>query len=300
MAGTRQTSQNRKPPPVPDPVPSPRITIEDTNNKREIPTTNLVSPDTQKKKYIAPPKVSAGTGTAPREIYYDDIITESCGRHGEFVVVTVQHVSSGQGGFMSPLTVALKDKDSRGGGVLRNSNTFDCRIPTYLFIRESHDNDNQVELKYVSRKLYQLGIVAFPNRKKLSTFDSEGIETGALDVEKKMRDQCEKILLKGGSTTSTKVTKYTAWQPSNQSHTKDPYRYLDEIFTDESVDAIMMAYYFDRDFDRREVYETLIAKDINGFYSRSNSTRKYSNYAIKAFGFPEGVPVAVPEEDEND
>ena len=122
--------------------------------------------------------------------------------------------------------------------------------------------------------------MAFPNRKKLSTFDSEGIETGALDVEKKMRDQCEKILLKGGSTTSTKQTKYTAWQPSNHSHTKDPYRYLDEIFTDESVDAIMMAYYFDRDFDRREVYETLIAKDINGFYSRSNSTRKYSNWVV--------------------
>jgi len=52
MAGTRQTSQNRKPPPVPDPVPSPRITIEDTNNKREIPTTNLVSPDTKKKNTL--------------------------------------------------------------------------------------------------------------------------------------------------------------------------------------------------------------------------------------------------------
>jgi len=61
-----------------------------------------------------------------------------------------------------------------------------------------------------------------------------------------------------------------------------------------------MAYYFDRDFDRREVYESLKAKDINGFYSRSKSTRKYSNYAIRAFGFPDGVPDDVPEEDEND
>ena len=70
--------------------------------------------------------------------------------------------------------MTLSDKDQKGDGAnLINANTFDCRVPTYLFLCTLHDNNTQIKLGYIQRVLYQLGIVTLPNKAAMSTFDKK-------------------------------------------------------------------------------------------------------------------------------
>ena len=48
----------------------------------------------------------------------------------------------------------------------------------------------------------------------------------------------------------------------------------------------MLSYYFEANCDHSKVFNVLQEKNINGFYSKHKLTKKYSDYAIKNFGFP--------------
>ena len=101
-----------------------------------------------------------------------------------------------------------------------------------------------------------------------------------------MRNECEKILLKTADSTKNRVTQYLSWNKNKHSTTTTPFRSLDEIFVDETVDIIMMAYAFIEGFNRLDVYKDFKEKGIRGYFSRSKTTGLYSVYAQEHFGFP--------------
>ena len=100
-----------------------------------------------------------------------------------------------------------------------------------------------------------------------------------------MRDECKKILLNNNQGRKTKNL-FKEWNPDLHSKTGNKFRFLDNIFTDESVGEIMFSYYFEANCDHSKVFNVLQEKNINGFYSKHELTNKYSDYAIKNFGFP--------------
>jgi len=225
-------------------------------------------------------KVSAKSAAKPKQIFWDEIFTERAGPDGEYVVIIVKQKGSGNAGYIHNLLKALQNDDTMVAR-LKSESEFDCRISTTLFLRQSHDINKKVTLGYGSNSnIHRIGLVGNPNFKfRLPTKDP-------VQVELLMRDQCEKILRKTSDTTSNRVTHYMSWNKDKHSTTTNPPRSLDEIFVDETVDIIMMAYAFKEGFNRLDVYEDFKKKGIKGYYSRSTTTGMYSVYAQEHFGYP--------------
>ena len=71
--------------------------------------------------------------------------------------------------------------------------------------------------------------------------DKESHVGSNLFFEKLMRDECEKILLNNNQGRKTKKL-YREWNPDLHSKTGNEFRFLNNIFTDESVGEIMLSY----------------------------------------------------------
>jgi hypothetical protein len=206
--------------------------------------------------------VKAGTGSSPKQIYYDVIMTESCGKYNEFQIVTVKQQNSGNGGYMHPLIQCINNKDNNGIG---SSNKLDCRIGNLLYLRTSHEDNSKVPIGFSTNKpLFCLGIVAMVNKPKCKIL---GKTNTHIDFEKIFRDKCKQILVAASSPSSNKETKYVPWDPNKHSATAIKSNatdtrscHLDMVFTDEGVDSIMMSYYFQKDFNRTNVYAHLKKK----------------------------------------
>ena len=152
----------------------------------------------------------------------------------------------------------MNDTDPNSNGAnLINVNTFDCRVSTHLFLRQSHDNNTKIWL--TGKNLYEFGIVALPLPNKMAMLESSGNNvTNCVHFEKLMRDQCEQILLNQPSHANNKITKYSAWESLKHSHTQNPHWYLNMIFIDEHVDfIIMMAYCLKLNFATQNVHKYL-------------------------------------------
>ena len=120
-----------------------------------------------------------------------------------------------------------------------------------------------------------IGFLANPNmNEKLKSEDPD-------HVELLPHNECKKVLLKThvGGNTHNRVTHYMSWDPDKHSTTYNPYRALDKIFVDVSVDIIMMSYEFEEGFNRINAYKDCKQKRISGYYSRSKAIGMYSVYA---------------------
>jgi hypothetical protein len=245
-----------------------RIGNVSTNNASKL---AIIKPSPKKKKKpiktrkrnYAPPRVKAGTGSSPKQIYYDVIMTESCVKYNEFQIVTVKQQNSGNGGYMHPLIQCINNKvNNEIGSDLVNSNKLDCCIGNLLYLRASHEDNSKVPIGFSTNKpLFCLGIVAMINKPKYKIL---GKTNTHIDFEKIFRDKCEEILVAASSPLSNKETKYVPWDPIKHSATAIKFnatdtqsRHLDMVFTNEGVDSIMMSYYFQKDFNRTNVYAHL-------------------------------------------
>ena len=233
--------------------------------------------------------------------YYDDIHTATV---SEFIVGTV-FKKSGKAGFVWPLIKAIYESNedihagrpNNGlGKKLADRTKFDCRIQKNLFLRKSREVDERINLNIANKTLYQLGVICCPDKGVVSNFKVEKIQPESfyekrdIQYEELFRDEIENVLREGTKKMGGKknvVTSYSAWDPLKHSKGNDTDRYLDMIFTDESVEIILMEYYIEPDLEREKVYEWLNESGLwfNCFYSRLNGY--YSQYAIKNFGYPE-------------
>lgn len=225
-------------------------------------------------------KVPAKKAAKPKQIFWDEIFSERAGPDGSYVVIIVKQKSSGHAGYIHHLLKALENNPVASS--LKSESAFDCRISTTLFLRQSHDINKRVGIGYGnSTNLHRIGFLANPNLSvKLKSKDP-------VHMELLTRNECEKVLLKTAvQNTSNKVTHYMAWDQSKHSTTTNPYRSLDEIFIDETVDVIMTAYALVEGFNRLDVYKQFKQNGISGYYSRSKTTGMYSVYAQEHFGYP--------------
>ena len=135
-----------------------------------------VTPIKAKKKKLLKKSPKKSPKKPPKELVYnnkkftkiDIIYTESV---GEFVVATICR-QDGSPGYCYPILKAMKE----GNNNLTNDCMFDCRIKAPLFIRQSRQDNQKVNLNIRNNNnLYWLGFVSRPDtgRFKFSNLSSD-------------------------------------------------------------------------------------------------------------------------------
>ena len=177
---------------------------------------SYTSPTTtkKKKKNIFPPRVAAGSGSFPKQTYYNQISTESCGKYGEFIVVTV-HTSLVLAMVVAPIHSyklwTIKSQRVMEPTFLINASKFHCRVPTSIYSYTNRMMATQRLVWVTIRKLcFVLVLWDCQTRWQCqhNSYDKK-VETDHVYVcwKKLMRDKCEQVLANGGSGMSNKETK---------------------------------------------------------------------------------------------
>jgi hypothetical protein len=260
------------------------LTMARKNSVRSSPSAenniNMVTPTKVRKKKLfkrspkKPPKQLQPKNAAYQDIIYTETI-------GEFIVVTV-HKQNGLPGYIWPVLKAIRE----GHNNLTDSDKFDCRIKDNLYVRESRQANEKVDLKIPGRSLYQLGFVSSPDRRKLKIAESSYDYGDTLNYEKLFRDEIEKVLNNANKLVSDRdeVKRFEPWDPQKHSKTTAPNRKMDHVFTDQSVYSILDHYYVQQDCEPYKVYDFLKVCKCQDFFSRFNG--EYSQYAKTELGFP--------------
>ena len=269
-------------------------TSRETSSDVNAGISTTVTPPAQKKRrkktQFIPPKKMFMSGGSSINKYYDTIYTETCGRHGEFIVVTIEQ-QNGKPAYFYPLIKALSnsiDEYKQKSGKKTSAKDlvdpfkFDSRMQRNLFLRQSRNVNERINLNIPGKSLFRLGVVACPDKSNLAELN-EGVTDG-IHFEKLIRDEVERVMkLENKPSTKGVTTLYTPWDASKHSRSVKPMRYLDMVFTDESVENIMCSYYF-QDENPSTIYTKLKEGNFNAFFSRNNGS--YSQYCIDYFGFP--------------
>jgi len=256
-----------------------------TTNRRK----KTVTPEKKKKK-LKLQRVQPGKGAKPKMIFDYVITTEKAGPDGNFIVVTMHQKKTNTSGYLHPINLSISNPDDMGGigTKLVDPERFDCRLCNNLYLRQSHDTNTRIEVGY-RPGIYRIGVISMPNKEAMISFSKESAPNSTF-IERLFRDECESILLEAqkNNPQQKRESRFVHWNREEHSLTSDPNRSLDQIFVDESVGHIMMAYYFAEDADRNGVYSFLKLNEATGFFSRNKKTGKYSSYAIEEFGYPSG------------
>ena len=75
---------------------------------------------------------------------------------------------------------------------------------------------------------------------------------------------------------------------------------MDEVFTDESVGSILYTIFVPPIIKFKDIYKFLIDSKLTNIYSRKKSNGRYSDYAVKMFGFPSDEKDGIITDEESD
>jgi len=205
---------------------------------------------------------------------------------GDTMMLLVEKETSKHGGYLTPLLKAGIKMSFKPFG----ESMFDVTCSTYLFLRESHENNNKVGMGYQAKNGYTY------NRCAIFAWPSDNVKEnceGVLDinVEKIFRDACYELLAANCSKIPADES-IAAWDTSHSLTQKTlkecgALKSLDEIFTDESVANILFTYYVPSNCEKKKVYQFLVANEFTNIYKRKKSDGKYSTFCVSIFGFPE-------------
>lgn len=141
---------------------------------------------------------------------------------------------------------------------------FDVACSTYLFLRESHENNEKHDMGYQAKNGHtynRCGIFAWPS-------DNVKEKQGVLDitVEKKFRDVCYELLAASSSKIPAEES-IAVWDKSHSLTHKTfmqcgRLKSLDEVFIDESVANILFTYYVPSNIEKKKVYQFLVANKL--------------------------------------
>ena len=133
--------------------------------------------------------------------FYNTIFTKSCGKHGEFIVVTAEQ-NTGSSSYMVPLVQPTPP-------ILQDINTFDCKMTNHMYLRESHKSNKKIHIGYGQKDLHRVGLVGLSDKSLLLNnnvmfHDKESHVGSNHFFEKLMRDEYKKILLNNNQGRKTK------------------------------------------------------------------------------------------------
>ena len=210
------------------------------------------------------------------------LFTETIGM-GDTVMLLVEKETSRQGGYMTPLIKAGIKMSFKPF----SESMFDVACSTYLFLRESHENNEKHDMGYQAKNGHtynRCGIFAWPSDNVLKE------KQGVLDitVEKKFRDVCYELLAASSSKIPAEES-IAVWDKSHSLTHKTfmqcgRLKSLDEVFIGESVANILYA------IEHREEESVPIfgcQQTYYNIYKRRKSDGKYSKFCVNVFGFPE-------------
>ena len=125
-----------------------------------------------------------------------------------------------------------------------------------------------------------------------------------LNLKKKIWDACFNIRSKSCKKISAEDS-FVAWDESHSLTAKTleasgTYKSLDEVFTDESVGSILYTIFVPPIIKFKDIYKFLIDSKLTNIYSRKKSNGRYSDYAVKMFGFPSDEKDGIITDEESD
>lgn len=202
----------------------------------------------------------------------DVIITESTGPSGCLTVVRVVSERNHNIGSYNRPIVDYNNKPDKF-----KPEEFDVAQSTYLYVRDSEENNGKKLMGYKSSKgkeYHQLATVGW-----LNTL----IYGDGLVKEKAFRDCCFDILVNSNNWDKA-AEQYAPWDPVH-SITKTPFRSLDQILTNEATAHILFMYFLPKGINEWEVYSYMKENNITNIFSK-NADGRYCQLAIDRFGFP--------------
>ena len=211
------------------------------------------------------------------------LTTESVGPNGDFIVLTGYRCDNFDI-YMTPILESIRKPNE--GSKLVDPNILDCRLydPTSLYLRSTPELNQKIPLKNKPH-LSRVGILAYPSKDNFQ----DQINENEFYLEEMFKEEVSNIL-KQHHSKQQKGSKFPSsisikWKSLS---TKNKYRSLDQILTDESVAQVIYAYFVTNANDSHTIYQKLQDCDVqDSFYSKHAHTRKYCKIAVDDFGFPE-------------